>query len=382
MRKLGMVLVCLMMVWTAAVSRAEDTWMFVTNVGKGDAVFCGVGESVCLIDTGYPYARGRILSAMEALGIEHLDAVLITHTDKDHVGGLDWLAQSSIAVDTWYASAMYMDYKEKKHPAYLAAKSRGQSPVWLKAGDRVTLDDLSLSVLGPVQMAEDKDDNNSLVMMLESADGRILLAGDMETPEEETILDTGVSLRADVLKVANHGDGDATSKEFAEAVRPRLSVVSTSSLEKPGTPSEKVVRRLVKVGSEVVSTEDTGLGVYVHLQEGRITCEGWELPEATYAVHLVSVDPAADTVTMKNDGTEPVAMANWYLYSSRGDEMFVFPEDTWLPAGTTLTVGTLSTDGAADLVWQEKSVIHTRKTDTISLYDRYGTLKDAATNGL
>ncbi|MBR1684593.1 MAG: MBL fold metallo-hydrolase [Clostridia bacterium] len=382
MRKIWLVLACMMMVCTAAVSRAEDTWMFVTNVGKGDAVFCGVGDSVCLIDTGYPYARGRILAAMEALDIDHLDAVFVTHTDKDHVGGLDWLAQSAIPVDTWYASAMYMDYKEKKHPAYLAAKSRGQSIVWLKAGDQVTLGCLSLSVLGPMQMAEDKDDNNSLVMMLESEDGRILLCGDMETPEEDTILDTGVSLTADVLKVGNHGDGDATGKAFAEAVRPRLSVVSTSAAEKPGTPSEKVVRRLSKLGSEVVSTEDTGLGVYVHLLSGRITCEGWDVPETADTVRILSVDPDTDTVVLKNDGTAPAELTNWYLYSSRGEEMFIFPEETDRAAGATLTVGTQSTGKATDLVWQEKSVIHAKKSDTISLYDRYGTLRDAASNGL
>ena len=149
-------------------AQAEDVWMLAVHVGKGDALLIGVDGEVCLIDTGYPNVRGRILTAMKYMGVSELSGVFITHTDKDHVGGLEWLSDSDIPVRAWYASAMYLDTSEKKHPLAVAASKRGMEAQWLKAGDRVPIGSAVFNVLAPIEMANDKDDNNSLVMMLES----------------------------------------------------------------------------------------------------------------------------------------------------------------------------------------------------------------------
>ncbi len=76
------------------------------------------------------------------------------------------------------------------------AKSRRSSGC--ARGDSVPLENAVFSVLAPSEPASDKDNNNSLVMMLESADGRVLLAGDMELPEEEILLGSGADLSCDV----------------------------------------------------------------------------------------------------------------------------------------------------------------------------------------
>ena len=235
MRRIWMVMALMLMLVSSVPAQAEDVWLFAVNVGKGDAILVGVEDTVCLIDTGYPHMRGKILGAMKALGVSRLDAVFLTHTDRDHTGGLEWLSESSVEVGAWYGSAYCLDTKEKDHPLTAAAGARGQSPVWLKAGDRVTVGAAAFDVVGPVTMAEDKDDNNSLVMRLETREGSILLCGDMELNEEDTILESGANLKADVLKVPNHGDSDTTSREFAAAVSPQVSVISTSSAEKPGS---------------------------------------------------------------------------------------------------------------------------------------------------
>ena len=90
--------------------------LFAVNVGKGDALILKVGDWVGLIDVGKAKAMGRIRTALTKLGVDRLDAVFLTHTDKDHADGLEWLAASDIPVDKWYASAMFTEVKEKKHP--------------------------------------------------------------------------------------------------------------------------------------------------------------------------------------------------------------------------------------------------------------------------
>lgn len=361
---------------------AGETELYAVSAGKADAILIQADGAACLIDAGYPRSRGKILFAMRQLGIDSLDAVILTHTDSDHADGLEWLAASDIPVGTWYASRYFMGVKEKKHPAVKAAKARGQEVVWLSAGDSVSLGGATLNVLAPSQPADTKDNDNSLVMMLESTDGRMLLAGDMELPEEAILLNSGVNLACDVLKVANHADDDTTSEAFARATSPRLAIISTDSYEKPSTPDMAVLARLQAVGAEIAVTQEATAGLRVRLNEGALSMERVELPDANAAVVIQSAVPGEDMITIVNRGSEAVDLSGWYLISSRGGEWYALPEGTSIAPGATLAIGTESSDAPADLTWPEKKVIHKSKTDVITLYDANGATVSEMSNGL
>lgn len=249
--------------------------LFAVNVGKGDALVVRAGDYTCLIDTGREKAQEQLEVALKALGVEALDAVFITHTDKDHTGGLKWLRESGIEIRAIYASRYYPGTTQKKHPAVKAAKKLDLEVQWLGAGDSVPLGDSGavFQVLAPEMEIPDDEDDNSLVMMLESPDGRILLTGDMEHVEEAALLASGADLRCEVLKVANHGDSDATSAALIAACAPSVALISTSSEEKPGTPDPGVVRNLQTLGCAVCVTQDASLGVRVTLDGGRVAVE-------------------------------------------------------------------------------------------------------------
>ena len=249
--------------------------LFAVNVGKGDALVVRAGDYTCLIDTGKEKAQEQLEVALKALGVEALDAVFITHTDKDHVGGLKWLRESDIEIRAIYASRYYPNTTEKKHPAVKAAKKLDLTVNWLGAGDSVPLGDSGavFRVLSPAMEIPDDEDDNSLVMMLESPDGRILLTGDMEHVDEAALLSSGADLRCDVLKVANHGDSDATSAALIAACAPSVALISTDSEEKPGTPDAGIVRNLQSIGCAVYVTQDASLGIRVTLDGGRVAVE-------------------------------------------------------------------------------------------------------------
>ena len=249
--------------------------LFAVNVGKGDALVVRAGDYTCLIDTGKEKAQEQLEVALKALGVEALDAVFITHTDKDHTGGLKWLRESDIEIRAIYASRYYPNTTEKKHPAVKAAKKLDLEVNWLGAGDSVPLGDSGavFRVLAPAMEIPDDEDDNSLVMMLESPDGRILLTGDMEHVEEAALLSSGANLRCDVLKVANHGDSDATSAALIAACAPSVALISTDSAEKPGTPDAGIVRNLQGIGCAVCVTQDASLGIRVTLDGGRVAVE-------------------------------------------------------------------------------------------------------------
>ena len=363
-------------------SAAAETWMYAVSAGKADAILLGGDGWAALVDAGYARSRGKILAAMRQMGVTRLDAVFLTHTDRDHAEGLQWLAESEIEVGAWYASAMFMGVKEKKHPAVQAARARNQEVVWLRAGDSVPVENAVFSVLAPSEPASDKDNNNSLVMMLESADGRVLLAGDMELPEEEILLGSGADLSCDVLKTANHGDDDANSEAFLRAAAPDVAVFSTSSAEKPGTPNPATVAALESLGAQVCVTESCTGGVLTRLSGGETSVEWVNLPEPETGVRIERVEPGADRITLANDGAADADLSGWMLVSEKGNEWFVLPEGTTIAAGGRLILGTNSTDGAFDLLWDDKKVVHKSKTDLFTLYDANGMPVDAMDNGL
>ena len=275
MSKILLILLCLVLALASALPvQAENSSLplslLAINVRKADALLLRSGESAYLIDTGSEESAPALLTALRGENVTRLDGVILTHTHQDHVGGLEALLASDIVIDRIYASGYYNKKKESKHPAVKAVKGTGLEVTFLFAGDTLPLDGGSLTVVGPLEKNEELENNNSLVLLAEGGGGKILLTGDMEFPEEKSLLKAGVVPSADVLKIGNHGEGDATSYELVTTVNPSLAVISTNSDDEPDTPSPLVLQVLAACNVNVVSTEGTQRGVEITLKDGEI----------------------------------------------------------------------------------------------------------------
>ena len=277
-RKLLSILLSLLMTLMSGVSVASDPEvpemsLFAINVRKADALLLRSGETVYLIDTGPEDEWPALYKVLKGEGITKLTGVILTHTDKDHVGGFALLVESDIEIENVYASAFYNKKKESKHPAVKALKGTDLEVIFLSGGDSIPLDGGTLEVLGPLVKDEEAENCNSLVLLATGGGGTMLLAGDMEIPEETSLLQAGVLSKVDVLKVGNHGEGDATGEAFIEAVQPRVAVISTNSDDEPDTPANRVMKLLKRYNVTVYLTQDTENGVLVTLRDGEILAE-------------------------------------------------------------------------------------------------------------
>ena len=382
-----MLLICVLVLLTS-VALAESPYekadkpltLFAVNVGKGDALLLNCGAETYLIDAGLQENWGDLSCALKMLQVTRLTGVILTHTDKDHAGGLLPLATSSIQVDGWYAPAHYADIKkEAKHPAVEAAALRGDTVTFLRVGDELPLGNGRLTVVGPIS-ASDVENCNSLVLVAEASGGRMLLTGDMEFPEEEELLAAGVIPACEVIKIANHGESDATSAALLQAVQPQIAVISTSTAAEPDTPSGRVLSVIAAVGAKLYQTQDAQSGVLVTIDQGEATANlmGYaDFPAANKAVAIADVDNQDDRITLRNTGRMAADVGGWYIVSDKGNQIFVLPEGAEIAPGGELVIGSQSSDEPGDLTWPDKKVWHKSKEDAAFLYDVYGRLIDS-----
>ena len=335
------------------------------NAGKADSIAVKYADKAFLIDAGEDSSAPTILCALAYLEVDALDAVFLSHAHSDHIGGLVSIAQK-YRVENLYASGICLDKQDKDRIGKLE-EALGLFRQELFAGDQIAVQEgVYLDVLGPVTRNAEDDNDNSLVLKLVANERAVLFTGDMQFAEEETLEDK--DCKADILKVGNHGNADATSAAFARAVNPEIAVITTDTRMDADSANERVTALF----SQVYLTQDYEIGVLVEVDaQGGIHVSNPQRPAvADVALVITEASKQKQSVTMENSG-EAVDVSGWFLYSDRGSELFVFPENSVIAENQTITV---SAQAGADYVWQVDKIFSNKKTDCAVLYDCYGNI--------
>ena len=352
-------------------SGEHDAKILFLSAGKADSILVMIDGVTCLIDTGISASPARLIPAMEQVGAEKIDHLVLTHTHNDHIGGYEYLAQV-FEIGTVHTSSISMNL------GLLDNLTQGEEHLYHDPGDVILLTDgVWLEVLGPIEYNSADDNNNSLVLRLDVNGVVTVFAADMKYAEEATLINHGMIGDCDILKVGHHGYDDTASAEFLGLALPEYAVISTDREEEKKSAHENVIARLENVGSEVFVTDEYGLGLLCEISaSGEISWTELEPEGDPVKVKIEAVSKADQLLTLKNKSGRDADLSGWLIYSDRGHEYFVFPEGAMIPAGGTVTVGCRDYDGTPDYEWAVSEVWHGSKKDKAFLYDSFGNLID------
>jgi len=259
--------------WTKVVDRDAGPTLDVLffDVGQGDAALVTTpGGRRLLVDTGPRSPTGRaevsfsLIPYLERRGIGHLDTVVITHPDGDHLGGLPALLREVSIGRVLHSGRkgetdLYRETRRLLRRKGVPSRSVSRGDALLKKAA------VRGRVLGPPARPSvrglEGENERSVVLHLTYGNVKILLPGDIEEDGERGLVRTyGSRLESRVAKVPHHGSASSSTPSFVEQVADSntRAVVSVGRSNRFGMPSERVLSRWRSAGARVHSTAEQG----------------------------------------------------------------------------------------------------------------------------
>jgi competence protein ComEC len=245
------------------VSWPTSDWFVIScDVGQGDATLIRSAGQVALIDVGRD--SEPIGKCLDRMGIHHLDLLVLTHFDMDHVGGVEG-ALTRESID----KAMITSYSDNRPGANFCRDELtkfGLTPILGGVGVTGVLGDFKWRVLSPHPGAPEAEDSNdgSVTMLFDSPKVSILTLADLgEKGQMRLAREKATWMPADffskplVLKVSHHGSADQYP-EFIEALHPKVALISVGLHNGYGHPTKRALRMLRLSGAEIERTDHMG----------------------------------------------------------------------------------------------------------------------------
>jgi len=244
--------------WLAAVLLTATAWrpspapaagafeLVVLDVGQGLSAVVHTARRTLVFDTGPRWRDGGAAAAvtlvpyLRSAGVEAVDAVIISHRDADHAGGLAVLAGS-------YALRWVIgDAGEERATDEPCA-----------AGRRWSWDGVRFEIVHPPRGTGWRGNDASCALRVTSVHGSALLLADPEPAAEHAMLHRS-GIAADAVLVPHHGSRSSSTLEFVAATRASWAFVSAGFGNRWGMPQPEVVDRWSESGATVRVTAEGG----------------------------------------------------------------------------------------------------------------------------
>ncbi len=248
---------------TIKFNRLDITFL---DIGQGTSIFVETpsGKQI-LIDAGPNGESSRKLSKKMNFWDKHIDLLIASHPDADHIGGFPEIVKN-------YSFDYFLKNNNVSSTSYfkeLERRLENKIVSDLRTGDKIYVDDdVYILVLFPDIDTTDFETNTSSVifkLVYERGDTdddnsfSMLFTGDSPKKIERYVSDLFPELlKSDILVVGHHGSKTSTDEDFLKLVDPDYSVITVGRENRYGHPHADVLDRLEKWGGEMLRTDTMG----------------------------------------------------------------------------------------------------------------------------
>ncbi len=227
------------------------------DVGQGQSILIQCDDGNYLIDCGGDsdrVAADTVFQRLLSMGITHLDGVLVTHYDSDHVGGIPLLL-TSVPTDM-----LYLPDVPDSGTMREALTQCVQNICWVQSAKTFAFDSLRMTLVPGRHKTSENETAMCILFQIENCD--ILITGDRSEKGERQLLQDVELPEVDILVAGHHGAATSTGLELLSAVKPKIAVISAGKNNLYGHPSEEVLRRLKIFGCAIWRTDLDGTIIY------------------------------------------------------------------------------------------------------------------------
>lgn len=231
-------------------SEQESFEVKIFKIGKADSILVTTHDKHMLIDTGEDEDVEEVLSYLKDANISTLDTLIITHFDKDHVGGADKILKQLTVKQVLMPN--YTSNSKQTTEFIEALEETGVQATRVNETLNFEFGEAQVSILPPYQSTYDGDNDYSLVTSIIYGETSFLFAGDAEATRLAELINEG-NLAHTFLKVPHHGRFNEQTTAFFKAVKPEIAVI-TASNKNPA--DEETLRTLRDIDAAVYITKN------------------------------------------------------------------------------------------------------------------------------
>jgi competence protein ComEC len=193
--------------------------------------------------------RAALVPFLRERGIAHIDTVVVSHGDNDHLGGLESLL-AEVSVGRILTSVPQEISLETRNMGRTDPCEAGQHWKW---------EGVAFTVLHPTAGDPGPDNERSCVLRVSTGARAVLIPGDIEHGAEARLVRRlGSALRAEILVAPHHGSKTSSTPDFVAAVSPSYVVFPAGYRNRWGFPAPEVRERYAKRGAETLGTAEAG----------------------------------------------------------------------------------------------------------------------------
>ena len=241
----------------------------ITDVGEADSILIYSDGCSAVIDVGTENSVPNILDDLDSARIKDIDALIVTHLHTDHAGGLAELAKrreiDNLIIPELESSA---EAAQLVKTAKRTVTAKGGNVYTAVQGMNFEIGEFTVTVLAYYD--DMRDENNKSVIVMAEIDGiKFLFTGDAGAKTEKALIDEGLNIDCDVLKVGHHGSSSSSSQSFLKAATPKYAAISVGENNIYSHPTESVISALENCGAQILRTDTDG-DITFYVENGEI----------------------------------------------------------------------------------------------------------------